>query len=215
MSKRNAGISLGAVAIVAIAAVVLLGGGSDATDSTSDTESAFVAEMVPHHKSAIEMAQIAQTRAEHPEIKQLANNIIATQSSEIDKMNAINERLYGGPVGETDHGSLGLSADSMGMSMDTSSLETAQPFDRAFIDMMIPHHQGAITMARIELADGNDAETRALANDIIDAQSSEIKQMNDWRTKWYGSPSPAGGVPDPSAASTATSSSDPMTGMSH
>lgn len=214
MPKRNAGIGLGAVAIVAIAAVVLLGGGSDATDSSSDTEGAFVGEMVPHHESAVAMAEIAQTRAEHAEIKQLANKIVATQSSEIDKMDAINERLYGGPPGETDHGSLGLSTDSMGMSMDTSSLETAQPFDQAFIDMMIPHHQGAINMARIELAEGNDAETKALANDIIDAQSSEIEQMNDWRTKWYGSPSPAGGVPDPGEAATATSSSNPMSGMS-
>ena len=92
---------------------------------------------------------------------------------------------------------MGMSQSQMGMDMDLPMLRRVQPFDREFIDMMVPHHQAAIVMARMELAGGDDAEAKALATEIIEAQSREIEQMNEWRTDWYGSPSPAGGVPDP------------------
>jgi len=152
--------------------------------------------MKPHHESAIEMAEIAQQRFQHPEIEELAGNIIASQSDEIETLDSIHERLYGEPIGEMSHGSMGMSEEEMGMETDAGALETAEPFDRAFIDMMVPHHQSAILMARIELAEGEDEEAQSLATAISDAQSREIEAMNEWRTKWYGGPSPAGGVPE-------------------
>jgi uncharacterized protein (DUF305 family) len=168
--------------------------GDDETDSGTsgaETDAAFVAEMIPHHESAIEMAQIAQKQAEHPEIKKLADAIVSTQSEEIETLDQISERL-----GDEHSGaSLGMSEAEMGTHMDSSSLEGAEPFDQEFIDMMIAHHQGAITMAEYELANGSDEEAMALAEDIISAQTREIEQMNDWREQWYGAPSPEGGVP--------------------
>lgn len=191
MSTKTAGIGIAAVIVAAIAVITIASGGDDeSTEASASTDAAFVAEMGPHHESAIEMAKIAQDRAEHPEIEQLADDIVASQSEEIETLAAIDERL------DEDAGSLGLSSEEMSMgSMDMSMLETAKPFDRAFIDMMIPHHQGAIAMARVELENGVDEETKALATDVIEAQSREIEQMNEWRTEWYGEPSPAGGVP--------------------
>ena len=157
-----------------------------------DIDRAFVAAMVPHHESAIEMAEIAQQRAQHSQISGLADEIVATQSVEIQNLSRIGERLG---TGKSDHEALGLDAAAMGVDMDASSLESADPFDRAFIDMMIAHHQGAIRMAKVALAEGADAETRTLAENIIAAQSQEITEMNEWRTDWYGAASPAGGVP--------------------
>jgi Domain of unknown function (DUF305) len=53
--------------------------------------------------------------------------------------------------------------------------------DRDFVDAMIPHHQGAIDMARVELKYGKDPKLKKLAQDIIAAQEREIRFMNGWR----------------------------------
>jgi uncharacterized protein (DUF305 family) len=191
------------VLLACISAAFALGacGGDDPSDGSGDatpaqhTDGAFIAEMIPHHEGAIEMAEPARERAEHSEIAAMAEQIIATQSDEVRELEAAHERLFDGPVGSVDHGTLGLSAAEAGMSHDSSELDGAEPFDQAFIDMMIPHHQGAIRMARVELERGEDEELKALAEEIIEAQSAEIEQMNAWRERWYGERSPAEGVP--------------------
>ncbi len=60
-------------------------------------------------------------------------------------------------------------------------------FDRMFIDMMVPHHQGAIVMAEDALTKAQHPEIKALAQRIIDAQSTETKMMDRWRADWFGS----------------------------
>ncbi len=178
------------VLALGLAAVVAACGG-DGSGGTG-TDRAFAAEMVPHHESAVEMAEEAVERGEHPEIVDLAEDIVASQNEEIETLRGIESRLAEAGV---EPGDLGMEEHEMGMDMDASMLEMARQFDRDFIDMMIPHHQGAIEMARRELAEGGDEEARGLAQDIIDAQAAEIEQMNEWREEWYGEPSPAGGVP--------------------
>jgi uncharacterized protein (DUF305 family) len=58
-------------------------------------------------------------------------------------------------------------------------------FDKAFIDEMIVHHQGAIDMAKLALTNANHQEIKDLANAIIKAQTEEIDQMKAWRASWY------------------------------
>ena len=218
MSNKTIG-AIGALCIAAFVAVIaafaMVGHGDDDAHVT-DTDGAFLAGMAPHHEMAIEMAEIAQEKGDHPELVDLANNIVAAQTSEIKEIDRIHQRLFDEPVGQGGHGTLGLDDEMMGMDMDMDALETAKPFDRQFIDMMIPHHQGAIRMARIELADGSDDETKNLANNIIAAQSHEIAQMNRWREEWYGAPSPAGGVPSEDEPLPSADSGDgTMEGMEH
>jgi len=175
----------------------LIGGGGGASSEQRAIDGDFIAAMVPHHESAIKMAKTARREADHPQIRGLAASIVTAQSMEISELKAANERLFGEPIGRTAHGSLGLPASAMGMDMRPAMLRGAVPFDREFIDMMIGHHQGAIRMARIELAQGHDHELMQLAANIVTAQSREINKMNGWRESWYGAPSPAGAVPDP------------------
>ena len=87
-------------------------------------------------------------------------------------------------MGHGDH--MGMSRADMGMSGDMSALRNSKQFDKAFIDQMIPHHQGAVRMARKELAAGKDADLKKLAKAIIKAQTAEITQMRAWRMQWYG-----------------------------
>jgi uncharacterized protein (DUF305 family) len=67
-------------------------------------------------------------------------------------------------------------------------------FDLQFIDGMTVHHEGAVEMAQAVLAEGEHAELKEFAQRIIDAQTSEIARMAEWRTEWYGSLPPTAGL---------------------
>jgi uncharacterized protein (DUF305 family) len=197
MTKKLAYVALAAM-VVAVAALAV-GCGGDEESSTADTaatDDTFMAAMTEHHDAAVEMAEIAQSEADHRQIRELADDIVAAQNDEIDQMAAIHERLFDEPIDHADHGAMGMEAHEMGMDMAPMELSGATPFDREFIDAMVPHHQGAIRMAQIVINQGSDAEIQEMAEGIIDAQSAEIDEMNEWRERWYGAESPAGGVPE-------------------
>jgi uncharacterized protein (DUF305 family) len=199
LSTKALTIGIAAVLVVGIAIIAVIMGGDHGGHGDSanarETDGAFIVEMTPHHESAIEMAKVALKRAEHPEIKTLARAIISSQAEEIAELATIHSQLFGVPVSQGSHGTLGLQEHQMGMSGEMAMLDTAKPFDRAFIEMMAPHHQGAIRMARVELQSGEDNELMGIAQAIVEAQTREIEEMNAWRKDWYGSSSPTGGVP--------------------
>lgn len=62
-----------------------------------------------------------------------------------------------------------------------------EQFDLRFIDMMIPHHQGAVQMAKDAQQKAQHPEIKKMAQNIIDSQQKEIKQLQAWRKQWYGS----------------------------
>lgn len=201
------------VGVIAVLAVVVAGcGGSDESESSAGgkaipEEQAFLKGMIPHHESAVEMAEIAQKQGQHREVKELARKIVADQKGEIRDMERIYKRLYGEEImaDPAAHERLGLSAKEAGMEhMEMDGLSGAKPFDRAFIDQMIGHHQGAIRMAYAVMESAKDAEVKELAGSIVEAQASEIEQMNSWRKRWYGKASPAGTAPKPEMGDTKT-----------
>jgi uncharacterized protein (DUF305 family) len=186
---------LAALALIALAAVAVGCGGDDnsgtkSSSSGNATDAAFITDMTAHHQGAIEMAEVAQKRAEHPEVRQLADNIISAQKGEISVMDTIGRDMHG--MGMHEGGHMGMSQSQMGMDMDMPMLRRAKLFDRAFIDMMVPHHQGAIAMAKQLLQKGEQPALRKMANDIISAQTDEITQMRKWRKAWYGSAGSSG-----------------------
>ena len=167
--------------LLAVGSLALAGCGSDDDESGSSsgakgngTDRAFVAAMIPHHESAVQMAEVAKQRGESEFVKNLADDIIRTQNEEIATMRREDEAL---DIAGVKAGKLDVPDHMMGMDGDAKELQTADPFDKAFIDMMIPHHEGAVTMAKEEIAKGGDPELKALAEEVVTAQEREIKEM--------------------------------------
>lgn len=174
-------------------------------DSANTFDRQFIDMMVPHHQGAVEMAKIAQQRGEHAEVRQMADAVIRTQEDEIGKMKAWRKSWFGSdetppmsqmPMvpGAAGHGGgdpAGHSGNgTMDMAADVEKLRAApEPFDRAFIDAMIPHHQSAIDAAKAAETRAEKAEIKELARTIIADQQREIDQMTRWRQAWYGSAS--------------------------
>ena len=147
------------------------------------SDKAFINAMVPHHQGAIEMARVALENAEHEEIQEVSRNIVSTQQSEIEELKSIKQEEFG-----TSNVPMEMSMEQMrgmGMMMDPQQLANQKPFDEAFIDAMIPHHQSAIEMAQVAYRESDNPEIKALAEGIVDAQTREIAQMEGWRQQWY------------------------------
>jgi uncharacterized protein (DUF305 family) len=172
-----------AAALLTLPAVALVAGcgGSDTNSSPSSakvagnaTDRAFVAEMVPHHRSAVEMASVARREATSSFVETLAADITRSQNAEIAQMQRVDRQLADADI---EKGDLGIDDHMMGMDKRADMLEGAKPFDARFIAMMVPHHEGAIAMARVELAKGASPELKQLAQNIIAAQQREVQQM--------------------------------------
>lgn len=88
--------------------------------------------------------------------------------------------------GQTMHNeSMGVSG-AMDEMMQGLAGKTGDDFDKAFLSEMIMHHEGAVTMAEAALKNATHEEIKTMAHAIISAQTTEIKQMQDWQKAWYG-----------------------------
>ena len=181
-----------------------------AAPSTADgqhnaADLAFAQQMIVHHQGAIEMADLAPSRAASQQVKDLAVRIKAAQGPEIEQMQGWLTTWAAAMPSSTDASSsedtngMGHSTSGMGsqgqmtsggatttMSMpgmmsdgDMQQLTAASgtEFDRLFLQQMIVHHQGALEMADTELAQGSNPAALALARSIKTSQTAEITEM--------------------------------------
>ena len=153
------------------------------TEGGGYSDENFIDQMVPHHRGAIDEAQVAIENAEHEELRSLAENIIEEQRAEIQQMKDIKEQEYG--TREVPMQMSSEEMEMMGMMEDPEALADEDPFDRAFMRNMIPHHESAIAMAEVALEESENPEIRELSRNIIDSQQSEIEQMQGWLEEWY------------------------------
>ena len=166
-----------AAAVMAIVAALAITAPASATGPRSKAERAFLVDMVGHHAMAVDMAEMAREKATHQEIKDLADDIIRTQTAEMDRMRAWLKSWYGRTVGD---GHM-MDDDDMEMLGATSGPE----FEVRFMSMMSVHHTQAVERARAVRRSRLHGKTRRLTRAIISAQQREIAQLQEWLVAWY------------------------------
>ena len=152
---------------------------SDApTGDANDADAMFASMMIVHHEQAVEMSDIVLAKDDvDPRVSDLAERIKAAQGPEIEQLQGWLDDwgVDADDAGEMDHG------DGMMSDDDLAALEAAPGPDasKLFLEQMIQHHQGAVEMAQEEVDNGQNSDAVALAETIIEAQTTEIATMKD------------------------------------
>ena len=162
----------------------------------------FIDMMIEHHRMGIDMAKMAQNKASHADLKDLATKMAEDQQKDTDQLQKWRDEWYAGKP-KSDHMNMpmaGMSksksdhANMKGMSgmnmqqMNMSKLEAASgnQFDLMFIHMIVPHHQMAIDMSKDALKKAQHAQLKTFARTTIDKQQKEKAQLTKWRAAWGG-----------------------------
>ncbi|MFE5831806.1 DUF305 domain-containing protein [Streptomyces sp. NPDC056488] len=146
----------------------------------NDADVMFAQMMIPHHEQALEMAELARGRAEDAGVKKLVAAIERAQDPEIRRMRAW-LKGWDRPESAGHAGGHGSGHGMAGMMSEQDMKDLAgargEEFDRAFAELMIAHHEGAVTMAEEERRNGLDPAARKLADDVVRTQSAEITEL--------------------------------------
>jgi uncharacterized protein (DUF305 family) len=145
----------------------------------------FIDMMIMHHQEGIEMAQMAQTKAQSAKVKAFATKTAADQQKEIGELQAHRNHWYAGKP-PMDHAAMQSMMQSMhpGMNMDMEETRrklmaaNRTAFDRLFLDTMIHHHQMALSMGKEATTKAEHAEIKTFARRAVAKQQSEIAEMN-------------------------------------
>ncbi|SCF08740.1 Uncharacterized conserved protein, DUF305 family [Micromonospora viridifaciens] len=146
--------------------------------SHNNADIRFVTMMIPHHEQALVMARLVADRGQNPQLKIIADRILAAQEPEIKMLETwLTDRgLDRNSGGRHQHSMAGMqSAEALARLTAARGAD----FDRMFVTMMIEHHQGAVDMAAEVLAIGVDGIINEMASSVIAEQTAEINRMRE------------------------------------
>ncbi|MBY8872953.1 DUF305 domain-containing protein [Micromonospora sp. PLK6-60] len=144
----------------------------------NNADTRFVTMMIPHHEQALVMAKLVADRGQNPQLKIMADRIVAAQEPEIKTMETwlADRGLDRNSGGRHQHEMRGMQSPE---ALDRLAAARGAEFDRMFVSMMIEHHQGAIDMAGEALALGVDVIINEMAGGVIAEQTAEINRMRE------------------------------------
>jgi len=145
--------------------------------STAKFEIDFMQDMIDHHAMAVMMADMCLQKAVHPELRSLCEDIKATQSQEIQKMQSWLQSWY-----DLNYAPEMKHTGQMRQLHEASGEE----FEVLFMEMMIRHHRAAVKEGEKCLNRAYHPELTQLCQNIIQTQNAEIEQMQTWLCQWYG-----------------------------
>jgi len=150
-------------------------------EMTGNIDNDFAMMMKSHHQAAIDMSQVELDSGKDDELKKIAQKIIDAQKSEIIELQTFLDN-HKNPAKNYDpamkeKGFSKVMDQNMTMMMDMPKMDESSSTDKHFVQMMIPHHQGAIMMAEGFVQFGKDPGLIAIAKKIITDQKMEIEQF--------------------------------------
>lgn len=150
-------------------------------------DSLYLANMIAYHQGAVNMAKLAQTKAEREELKIMAKNIVSTQTTETNNMIGWQKEWgYPSTIGENmvDHSAMGVLQDMNILVRELDAKKNGEEFEKAFLKTMIAHHELAIAMSRPASKNAKHQEIKDVTKSIIESQSDIITQMRQWQADW-------------------------------
>jgi uncharacterized protein (DUF305 family) len=147
--------------------------GPNTNSAYSANDIMFAQMMIPHHQQAIVMSDLALKTSTSPNVLALAEQIKAAQAPEIEQMKA-----WLKAAGTSLMGAHGMAMEGMLTDAEISALKgaTGSSFDKLFLQGMIGHHEGALTMVSM-IVNSDNSEARTLAQNIKTSQAAEIELM--------------------------------------
>ena len=139
----------------------------------------FMTEMIDHHFMAVQMATMCLDKAVHPELEALCQNIVTSQTQEIQMMQAWLSDWYGISYSPE------MTKGDQQMMARMASMPPAE-FEMEFLKMMIRHHWKAVVRASQCIERAYHPELVAMCEHIVLSQSAEIELMREWLCAWYG-----------------------------
>jgi uncharacterized protein (DUF305 family) len=164
---------------------------------TSEADVQFMQGMIAHHAQAVEMTALVGARSRRDDMRLLADRITASQEDEMAFMKAwLEARGQAAPEGHAHHQHGAKLMPGMLAADDMARLtaSTGAEFDRLFLEGMIKHHAGALTMVADLFATrdaGQETEIFSFASDVDADQRIEIARMEEMWLDVIKSPSPA------------------------
>lgn len=145
-------------------------------DTANSADFRYAQMMIEHHAQALVMTELAPERASRSTVKRLAERIAAGQKPEIGAMEGWLKR-NGGDKRKQHHDHSGMPGMATEAQLKELRGAEGKAFDKLFLELMITHHQGAITMATEALTEGNDIFVEEMASDVVAQQTVEIDRM--------------------------------------
>jgi uncharacterized protein (DUF305 family) len=143
-------------------------------------DTSYVQMMQMHHQQGIDMAKLAVDKSSREDVKAFARRMIDAQQKEIEELRRIQQSLKPGAAMHDDHD--GMMKGEMDKMMADLRQAQGAAFDHRFIDMMIPHHQQAITMSKPPTK-FTSADVQTFAKSVVAAQTAEVKELQQMRKK--------------------------------
>lgn len=152
---------------------------ADPTDEPNATDAAFAQAMVPHQRDGLAMARLGRERAMRRELRRIGREMIPPRGREIRRLSALAAELQREGV-RPGRGAMTRRP------ANPRDLKRAVSFDLRFMELVIRHHEDAISMAEEEQDRGGDGRLKKLAGEIQAVHERELEKLRRWLNTWYG-----------------------------